>query len=153
VQSTAGSGLVVLESDAPAIWYLDRDRAVVRRLDAFDTRFRDWRPQTLVRTAASELWVLEAEQPRVLITDALGSIIAHRNLQAHVEGGFVGGFASGAAVGLVQPHAIALVDAETQQPRRHWRWPAVATPLQSAVASRDSLYLLAGPHLLATPRW
>ncbi len=152
VQSTAGSGLVVLESDAPAVWYLDRDRAVVRRLDAFDTRFRDWRPQTLVRSGLGALWVLEAEQPRVLITDALGSIIAHRNLQAHAEGGFVDGFASGAAVGLVQPHAIALVDAETQQPRRHWHWPTAAAPLQSATASRDSLYLLAGPHLLATPR-
>ncbi len=152
VQSTAGSGLIVLESDAPAVWYLDRDRAVVRRLDAFDTHFRDWRPQTLVRSGLGALWVLEAQQPRVLITDALGSIIAHRSLQAHAEGGFVDGFASGAAVGLVQPHAIALVDAETQQLRRHWRWPTAAAPLQSATASRDSLYLLAGSHLLAMPR-
>lgn len=152
VQSTSGSGLVVLESDAPAVWYLDRNRAVVRRLDGFDTRFRDWRPQTLVRSVAGTLWVLEAEQSRVLITDALGSIIAHRHLRAHADGGFVDGFASGAAVGLVQPHTIMLMDAETQQPRRHWRWPTAAAPLQSVTASRDSLYLLAGPHLLATPR-
>lgn len=152
VQSAPGSGLVVLESDADALWYLNGDRTVLRRLAPFDVPLDRWQPHAIVRSPTGDLWVLEAERPRVLITDALGSIVAHPTISVHADGGFVSGFAVGRAVGLVQPRGITLVDADTYAPRRHWHWPDAANALQSVAASRDSLYLLAGPHLMATPR-
>ena len=57
-----------------------------------------------------------------------------------------------AAVGLIQHHRIMLIEASTRRLRRCWQWPSEAQPLQSAAVSRDTLYLLAGRHLLATPR-
>lgn len=152
VQATAGDGWVVVESDAPAVWYLGDDRAPLRRLVPFDTRFADWRPHALVGSTSGATWVLDAEAPHVVITDAFGTIIAQRRIAGVAAAGFVDGFALGEAVGLVQARGIVLIDAETQRPRRHWRWPAAAAPLQSVTASRDSLYLLAGPHLLSMPR-
>jgi len=152
VQSISGSGLVILESDAEALWYLDRDRSVLQRIAPFDVAHVQWRPHTVLRSPSGTLWVLDAERPQVLITDAFGSIIATPTLAPDSAAAFVDGFATGRAVGLVQPGGLTLFEEMTYTPRRHWRWPDAAAPLRSATATRDSLYLLAGPHLMATPR-
>jgi len=152
VQSMSSSGLVVLESDASALWYLDRERTVLQRITPPDVPHASWRPHAILRTPTGAIWTLDADRPQVLITDALGSIIAAPTLAPDSTAAFVDGFATGNAVGLVQPRGLTLFDEMTYAPRRHWRWPHGAASLHSATATRDSLYVLAGPHLLATPR-
>lgn len=152
VQSISGSGLVVLESDADALWYLDRQRAVLQRITPPNVPHASWRPHALLRSPTGTIWTLDADRPQVLITDALGSIIAAPTLAPDSAAAFVDGFTTGGAIGLVQPHGLTLFDETSYAPRCHWRWPYTAPPLRSATATRDSLYLLAGPHLLATPR-
>ena len=152
VQSTTGGGLVVLESDSPAAWYLDRERTVLQRIIPPDVPHASWRPYAILRSPTGAIWTLDADRPQVLITDALGSIIAAPTLAPDSTAAFVDGFATGNAVGLVQPRGLTFFDEMTYTPRRHWRWPHGAASLRSAIATRDSLYLLAGRHLLSTSR-
>ena len=150
VRASVDGGLVVLESDARAIWYLDDRRRTIRRLAPFDVPFDDWTPHAVARSTERELWIIDAAAPHLLITDAFGSRVAHRTLPE--AGAPRDIFATGRAVGLVYPDHLSLRDATTYAVRQHIVWPESLPPLRAATASRDGLYLLADSHLLYTPR-
>ena len=151
VHSTAGDGLALIESDARAVWYLDRQRTLVRRLTPPDVPLARWQPHAIARSAPGDLWIVDAERPQVLITDSFGSIVSTHTAPSDA-GPFVDVFATGSAVGLVRAAGITLHDASTYRARQHIEWPATAAPLRRVTASRDTLYLLAGPHLLSVHR-
>ncbi len=150
VRTGTSGGLVVLESDARAIWYLDDRRRTIRRLTPFDVPFDDWTPHALARSAEREFWIVDEAAPHLLITDAFGSRVAQRTLTEDHAPHDV--FATGRAVGLVYAHHLALYDAARYAKQQHITWPAAHPPVRAATASRTGLYLLVGSHLLYTPR-